>query len=171
LKPAKRRGLVREIRQAYQLNESRACGLVRIARGSNRYQSRRDPQGELRMRLRDLASVMLIHLAYKSHVSMAIERATERREISIGESVLAHLEGLYKRTSGLLDSAEKDKNHFACIGYLREKRCILADLLEVSRTVRPNAGQRLPMQLQEEHVAAINVALGVRGEAAHQARG
>jgi putative transposase len=46
---------VREIRQAYQLNESRACGLVRITRWSNRYQSRRDPQGELRMRLRDLA--------------------------------------------------------------------------------------------------------------------
>jgi putative transposase len=46
---------VRSIRQAYQLNESRACGLVGITRWINRYQSRRDPQDELRQRLRDLA--------------------------------------------------------------------------------------------------------------------
>jgi putative transposase len=50
---------VREIREAYQLNELRACGLVRITRWSNRYQSRRDPQTELRVRLRDLASTRI----------------------------------------------------------------------------------------------------------------
>jgi hypothetical protein len=43
VKPAKRRELVRQVRQAYQLSESRACGLMRITRWSNRYQSRRDP--------------------------------------------------------------------------------------------------------------------------------
>jgi putative transposase len=47
--------LVRTIRQAYQLNESRACGLVGITRWTNRYQSRRDPQDELRQRLCELA--------------------------------------------------------------------------------------------------------------------
>src|SRR5580704_459605 len=52
MKPAKRRELVREIRQAYQLNELRTCGLIGITRWSNRYQSRRDPQTELRVRLR-----------------------------------------------------------------------------------------------------------------------
>ena len=46
---------MRKIRQAYQLNESRACGLVGITRWINRYQSRRDPQDELRQRLRELA--------------------------------------------------------------------------------------------------------------------
>jgi putative transposase len=55
LKPVKRRELVRQVRQAYQLSEKRACGLMRITRWSNRYQSRRDPQTELRIRLRDLA--------------------------------------------------------------------------------------------------------------------
>jgi putative transposase len=55
LKPAARRELVQSIRQAYQLNESRACGLVGITRWINRYQSRRDPQDELRQRLRELA--------------------------------------------------------------------------------------------------------------------
>jgi transposase InsO family protein len=46
---------VRGIRQAYQLSENRACGLVRITRWINRYQSRRDPQDQLRQRLRELA--------------------------------------------------------------------------------------------------------------------
>jgi putative transposase len=47
--------LVHCIRQAYQLNESRACGLVGITRWINQYQSRRDPQEALRQRLRELA--------------------------------------------------------------------------------------------------------------------
>jgi putative transposase len=47
--------LVSEIRQWHQLSEKRACGLIGITRWINRYQSRRDPQSELRMRLRDLA--------------------------------------------------------------------------------------------------------------------
>lgn len=46
---------MRGIRQAYQLNESRAGGLVGITRWINRYQSRRDPQDELRQRIRELA--------------------------------------------------------------------------------------------------------------------
>jgi putative transposase len=46
---------MRGIRQAYQLSENRACGLVRITRWINRYQSRRDPQDQLRQRLRELA--------------------------------------------------------------------------------------------------------------------
>lgn len=50
---------MREVRQAYQLSELRACGLIRITRWSNRYQSRRDPQEELRVRLRDLASTRI----------------------------------------------------------------------------------------------------------------
>ena len=47
---------MRDIRQAYDLSERRACGLVGITRWINRYQSRRDPQVDLRMRLRELAA-------------------------------------------------------------------------------------------------------------------
>jgi putative transposase len=47
--------LVSSIRQHYQLSEKRACELVGITRWINRYQSRRDPQDELRQRLRELA--------------------------------------------------------------------------------------------------------------------
>lgn len=45
-----------EIRQRHELSEKRACGLIGITRWINRYQSRRDPQDELRMRLRELAA-------------------------------------------------------------------------------------------------------------------
>ena len=37
------------------MSENRACGLIGITRWINRYQSRRDPQIELRMRIRELA--------------------------------------------------------------------------------------------------------------------
>ena len=47
--------LVKGIRQQYELSEKRACGLVGITRWINRYQSRRDHQSDLRMRLRELA--------------------------------------------------------------------------------------------------------------------
>ena len=43
------------MRQAYQVSEKRACGLMLITRWINRYQSCRDSQDELRMRLRELA--------------------------------------------------------------------------------------------------------------------
>jgi len=46
---------VSEIRQQYQVSEKRACELIGITRWINRYQSRRDPQTGLRMRLRELA--------------------------------------------------------------------------------------------------------------------
>lgn len=45
------------VRQAHQLSENRACGLIGITRWSNRYQSRRDPQDQLRLRLREMAGV------------------------------------------------------------------------------------------------------------------
>jgi putative transposase len=48
---------VSEIRQGHKLSEKRACGLIGITRWINRYQSRRDAQSELRIRLRDLARV------------------------------------------------------------------------------------------------------------------
>jgi hypothetical protein len=99
---------------------------------------------------------------HKKHAAAALELASQKRELSIGESVLARLEGIYKRLTGLLDDAEKKKNHFACIGYLREARGILADICEVWRTLAPNADQRPP--LPQEYIDAVCIALGVKGE-------
>jgi putative transposase len=55
VKPAARRELVSSVRQKYGLSEKRACGLIGITRWINRYQSRRDDQVDLRLRLRELA--------------------------------------------------------------------------------------------------------------------
>ncbi len=46
---------MQHVRQAYRLSERRACGLMGITRWTHRYQSQRDPQNELRQRLRELA--------------------------------------------------------------------------------------------------------------------
>jgi len=47
--------MVSQVQGAYQLSEKRACGLIGITRWINRYQSRSDPQSELRMKIRELA--------------------------------------------------------------------------------------------------------------------
>jgi putative transposase len=50
-----RRDVVRHLQGAYGIGERRACKATGFHRSSQRYRSRRDPQTELRLRLRDLA--------------------------------------------------------------------------------------------------------------------
>jgi putative transposase len=56
MKPGARRKLVSYVREVHDLSERRACGLMGITRWTNRYRSRRDPQEELKLRLRELAA-------------------------------------------------------------------------------------------------------------------
>ena len=56
VKPAARRAVVRHLQGAYAVGERRACNATGFMRSSQRYRSRRDPQTELRVRLRDLAA-------------------------------------------------------------------------------------------------------------------
>jgi putative transposase len=56
VKPAVRREVVRHLQGAYGIGERRACQATGFRRSAQRYRSRRDPQVELRMRLRDLAA-------------------------------------------------------------------------------------------------------------------
>lgn len=55
MKLAARRAAVRQLQGAYGIGERRACQASGFHRSSQRYRARRDPQTELRMRLRDLA--------------------------------------------------------------------------------------------------------------------
>jgi hypothetical protein len=96
---------------------------------------------------------------HKKHVAEALERASEKRELSIGQSILDRLENLYQRGLGLLNSTERAKNHSASIGYLRELRGILSGLYEVSRAVVPKYAEQPPMPA--EYIVAIRRALGV----------
>lgn len=57
MKAAARRKLAAWILSGFQLSERRVCGLLRMSRSVHRYQSCRDPQLALRMRLKELAAV------------------------------------------------------------------------------------------------------------------
>jgi hypothetical protein len=98
---------------------------------------------------------------HRVHAAKAIGRASERRELSIGENVLEQLEALYQRGLNLLGSAEREKNHFACIGYLRELRGILSGLYQVAIVAAP---ERATKPMPSEYVAAVCRALGIVGE-------
>ena len=63
MRPAVKRVLVKEAQVAYRVAERRACRVLGFARSSFRYQSRRDPRAELRVRLRDLAASR-VHYGY-----------------------------------------------------------------------------------------------------------
>ena len=54
---------MKELQVAYRVAERRACRVLGFARSSFRYQSRRDPRAELRVRLRDLAASR-VHYGY-----------------------------------------------------------------------------------------------------------
>jgi putative transposase len=57
VRPALRRDVVAVLRDSYRVSERRACSAMGFHRSAQCYRSRRDPQVELRMRLRDLAAV------------------------------------------------------------------------------------------------------------------
>ena len=73
MKPAVRRDVVRHLQDAYAVGERRACNATGFWRSSQRYRSRRDPQVELRMRLRDLAAARVRYGYRRLHVLLRRE--------------------------------------------------------------------------------------------------
>ncbi len=49
--------MVEYLRGGYGVSERRGCMVIRLHRGTYRYQSHKDPQIELRMRMREIAAV------------------------------------------------------------------------------------------------------------------
>ena len=73
VRPAVRREVVRHLQGAYAIGERRACHATGFHRSSQRYRPRRDPQTELRMRLRDLAAVRVRYGYRRLHVLLRRE--------------------------------------------------------------------------------------------------
>ena len=69
---------------------------------------------------------------HKQHVAAAIELAAQKREISVGESILDRFETLYQRNDALLSKAESAKNFSAAVACVREARGILGDIHEIT---------------------------------------
>ena len=59
MKPSRRRGVVLYLCGAYRVSERHACEVVLLPRATHRYQSRRDPLTELRLRMRALAQARI----------------------------------------------------------------------------------------------------------------
>ena len=64
LRPARLRECVVGAKSCYRISERRDCGLVGLARSSHRYQSTKDEQAALRMRLKELAAIR-VHYGYR----------------------------------------------------------------------------------------------------------
>jgi putative transposase len=73
VRPAVRRDVVRHLQSAYQISERRACSTTNFRRSSQRYRSRRDPQAELRLRLRDLAASRVRYGYRRLHILLRRE--------------------------------------------------------------------------------------------------
>lgn len=73
VKPVRRREVVRHFQQAYSVSERRACKASGFGRASQRYQSRRDPQTALRLRLKELAEARVRYGYRRLHVLLQRE--------------------------------------------------------------------------------------------------
>lgn len=73
VRPALRRDVVGVLQGAYWISERRACWATGFGRSSQRHRSRRDPQVDLRMRLRDLAAARVRYGYRRLHVLLRRE--------------------------------------------------------------------------------------------------
>ena len=73
VRPGVRRDVASVLRGTYQISERRACAAMGFLRSVQRYQSRRDPQTALRMRLKDLAAVRVRYGYRRLHVLLRRE--------------------------------------------------------------------------------------------------
>ena len=71
--PFRRRGVVEHLRTAYRVSERRACRATGFHRSTQRYRARRDPQVELRMRLKELAAARVRYGYRRLHVLLRRE--------------------------------------------------------------------------------------------------
>lgn len=73
VKPVRRREVVRHYQQVFEVSERRACRAMGFGRASHRYQSRRDPAVELRMRLKELAESRVRYGYRRLHILLQRE--------------------------------------------------------------------------------------------------
>ena len=73
MKPVRRREVVRHYQDVFEVSERRACKAMGFGRASHRYQSRRDPAVELRMRLKEVAEARVRYGYRRLHILLQRE--------------------------------------------------------------------------------------------------
>ncbi len=105
MKPARRRELVQFLRVGFKVSERRACRVIPIARGTQRYQSEAKDQSALRLRLRDLALSRVRYGYRRLHVLLEREgwQVNHKRVYRLYrlEGLSLRLKTRKKRVSGL----------------------------------------------------------------------
>jgi putative transposase len=71
--PSRRQSVVDQLRTAYRVSERRACRATGFHRSTQRYRTKRDPQVELRMRLKELAAARVRYGYRRLHVLLRRE--------------------------------------------------------------------------------------------------
>jgi len=73
VKPVRRREVVRHYQDVFEVSERQACRAMGYGRASHRYQSRRDPDVALRMRLKELAESRVRYGYRRLHILLQRE--------------------------------------------------------------------------------------------------
>ncbi len=71
--PPRRRSVVEHLRTAYRVSGGPACRAAGLHRSTRRYRARRDPQVELRLRLKELAAARVRSGYRRLHVLLRRE--------------------------------------------------------------------------------------------------
>ena len=87
---------------------------------------------------------------HKSHVAATLQKASEKRAVSLGESILARLEDLYNRAESVLAQAEKSRNLRAAIAAIRETRETLASVYALTQKLASDPGREVVLKVVYE---------------------
>ena len=77
---------------------------------------------------------------HKAHVSVALAKIAEKREESIGNSIMARLEKLYQRAEKVLNDAEASGDGRLALAGIREVRETLAGLFALASKAAETGG-------------------------------
>lgn len=92
-------------------------------------------------------------LRHKTHAGQAIVKAAERREESIGESVLSRLESLYRRGEKILSEAERSGDGRLALQAIRESREVLAGVFTLAnKAAEAGRTEADPSRVQIVHI-------------------
>ena len=95
--------------------------------------------------LREIAGKSRISISalhrHKTHAGQSIAKASEKREESIGESILARLEKLYQRGERVLDEAERSGDGRLALQAIRETREVLAGVFTLASKAAEAGGR------------------------------
>jgi len=82
---------------------------------------------------------------HKSHTAQAIAKATEKRDLNLGDSILSRLEKLYERGEKILDDAERGGDGRLALASIREVRETLGGIFALANKAAAAGGAGGPV--------------------------